>query len=98
MVHVLSIIYVYCVLPTRWLACKTQTIAQSDFNIADIDLCVDLTEITCLEMAEDGTVILNGDFMMHIFEPITDKVSPFAKYLTMISGEKNKAIHYALFV
>ena len=49
---------------------------------------VDLTEEVFLRVADDGELILNEDYMMNIFKPVRDTVTPFDEYLTMMFEEK----------
>ena len=50
--------------------------------------CVDLMKEAFLKIADDGELILNEDYMMNIFKPIRDTVTPLDEYLTMMFEEK----------
>ena len=41
-----------------------------------------------MRIADDGEHILNEDYMMNIFKPISDTVTPLDEYLTMTFEEK----------
>ena len=42
---------------------------------------VNLMEEAFEKIANDGEMMLDEEFMMHIFEPIVNQVEPFAQYL-----------------
>ena len=75
-------------IPTRWLAGKTQELAEFRFGVRDMGRTVDLMEEAFEKIANDGEMMLDKEFMMNIFEPIVDQVEPFAEYLEFIFENK----------
>ena len=55
--------------------------------MTNMGLCVDLMEKSFLQVAEDGEKLLEENFIMKIFKPISDKVKPFEDFLTMTFEE-----------
>ena len=64
MLRVLSIVHVSITLPTRWLVGKTQDLEKYDWGVANMGLCVDLTEKVFLQVAKDGEKLLEENFIM----------------------------------
>ena len=88
MLRVLSIVHVAITLPTRWLAGKTQDLAKYDWGVAGMGVCVDLMEKAFQQVAKDGEKLLEDNFMMKFFMPISDRVKSFEDYLTMTFEER----------
>ena len=49
---------------------------------------VDTLEGAMEEIARDGELLLNEDFIMNIFSKFQENIDPFEKYLTYIFEEK----------
>ncbi len=83
-----AILHVTICIPTRWLAGKTQELAQFQFGVWDTGQIVDLMEETFENIANDGERRLDEQFMMNICEPIVNQIDPFAEYLECIFEKK----------
>jgi hypothetical protein len=88
MMRVLSILHIAVCLPTRWLAGNTHQLAEYDFGYYDMSRVVNMLEEAMEEVAEDGSKMLDEDFMMSIFSDIMEQVEPFQAYLDYIFEEK----------
>ena len=87
--RVLAILHVAICIPTRWLAGKTQELAEFQFGVRNMGrIPVNLMEDTFEEIANDGERLLDKQFTMNIFEPIVNQVDPFAEYLEYIFEKK----------
>jgi hypothetical protein len=85
---VLSILHISICLPTRWLAGKTQDLADYDFGYYDMGLALDLMETSFESIIDEPELILDEDFMMGIFNCISESVDPFQAYLSYMFEEK----------
>ena len=66
LLHVLSILHIAVCLPTRWLAGNTRDLAEHDFGYFDMGTMLDLLDGAFGEILEDGSLLLDEDFMMDI--------------------------------
>jgi hypothetical protein len=57
--HVLSILHIATWIPTRWLAGKTQALAEFQFGVQDMGWTVDLMEEAFEKIANDGEMMLD---------------------------------------
>ncbi len=74
-------LHVAICIPARWLADKTQELAEFQFGVWDTGRTIDLIEVAFEKILSDGERMLDEQFMMNIFEPIVNQVEPFAQYL-----------------
>jgi hypothetical protein len=88
LLRVLSILHISICLPTRWLAGKSQDLAEYNFGYCDMGLALDLMETAFESMIDAPELILDEDFMMGIFFKISEKVDPFQAYLSDMFKEK----------
>ena len=88
LLRLLSILHISICLPTRWLAGKTQDLAEYDFGYYEMGKALDLMETSFESIVDDPKLILDEEFMMGIFSDISDKVDPFQEYLLYMFEEK----------
>jgi hypothetical protein len=69
---VLTILHIATCITTRWLAGKTQELAEFQFGVRDMGRTVDLMKEAFEKIASDGEIMLGKEFMLNIFEPIVD--------------------------
>jgi hypothetical protein len=74
---VLSILHIAICLPTRWLAGKTHELAEYGFGYYDMGEVLDLMEGAFEAIRDDETKILDEEFMLGIFDCISNRVDPF---------------------
>ncbi len=75
--RMLSIIHIAIVLPHWWLASNAHLLSDENFGITDMAEVAELIENGLQEIASNGELILDQDFMMGILKPIQDKVPTF---------------------
>ena len=88
LLRVLSILHISVCLPTRWLTGNTQDLAKFGFGLHDMARVADMLETAMEVVANDGSKMLDEDFIMNIFQDIVDQVDPFKEYLDFIFEEK----------
>ena len=88
LLRVLSILHISVCLQTRWLSGNVEDLAKWDFGVLDMGDVVDTLEAAMEEIAGDGKLMLNEDFVMNIFSKFQEKIDPFDEYLAYIFEEK----------
>jgi hypothetical protein len=88
LLRLLSILHISICLPTRWLAGNAKDLAEYDFGYYDMGKVLDKMEDCFQEIANDGALILNEDYMMDMFSEVSNAVDPFANYLDFMFTEK----------
>ena len=81
LLRVLSILHISICLPTRWLAGKTEDLADHDFGYFDMGRVLDLMEDAFIKIADDGELFLDEEFMMNIFSPLAERVNHSKSFL-----------------
>ena len=89
MLRVLSILYISVGLEFRWLSGNVQDLVKYDFGVLDMGDVVDTLESVMEEVAENGELFLNKDFIMNIFSDLRKQIDPFDEYLTYIFEERS---------
>ncbi len=85
--RVLSILHIAITIPLRWLHSKTHELAAFKFGVAEHgDILGDLEE-GFEKIVEDGSLMLDEDFMMNLFHDRTKHITPFQDYLKHIFEE-----------
>ena len=87
-----SIINLAIVLPMRWLAGKTHTLAAFDWSERSMGRAVKLLEIALVKIGENAKLVLDESFMMHIFDELSNELPPFQEYLAYMYDEKKMAM------
>ena len=91
LLRVLAIVHMTIVLPMRWLSGNCEFLAEYGFGCADMCECVDLMDKACAKIVKNGKKIMDDDFMFGIFDPIKNKVPPFAEYLEYMFDHKTSS-------
>ena len=86
--RLLSILHVAIVLPYRWLAGIAHLLSADNFGITDMAEVAELIHDALANIASDGKLILDQDFMMGILNPITERVPAFEEYLRFMFEEQ----------
>ena len=90
---VLSILHIPVCLSTRWLAGNTKHLAEFNFGHHNMGTMLVLMEAHVEVIADDGTLMVNEDYMMDMFLTIADMVNPFNIYLQfMFTGKLSKPV------
>ena len=71
-----------------WLAEKTHEFAIQNLGVYSMGRAGDLMYKAFLQIEGDGELILDKDFIMHIFLPLYGALPEFEAYLTFNSDEK----------
>jgi hypothetical protein len=85
--RLLSIIHVAIVLPHRWLTGNAHLLAADNFGITDMAEVAQLIHNALDEIASDGQLVLDQDFMMGILDPIKEQVPAFKEYMEFMLEE-----------
>ena len=81
---VLSILHISVCLQTHLLSGNVEDLAKWDFGVLDMGDDVDTLEAAMEEIAGDGKLMLNEDFVMNIFSKFQEKIDPFDEYLACL--------------
>ena len=93
-----SIIHLSIVIPNRWLAGNSHTLAEYNWSERSMGITVDLLEramskvIAGDDQNAPGGLLLDQLFMFSIFDEIRAQLPPFAKYLTYMYESKSMAL------
>ena len=70
------VLHIAICLPTRWLAGIVKDVGYYGFSY-DMGSVLDLMEDRFEEILNDGSLMMNEDYMMDMFSSIPIKVGPF---------------------
>ena len=82
--RVLSILHIAVTLPHRYLSGCADKLADDNFCVLDMNSVVDSIERAMEQIAADGELFLDEDFMMNIFADVVTSVAPLEKYLNYV--------------
>jgi hypothetical protein len=85
--RLLSIIHVAIVLPRRWLTGNVHLLAADDVGIIDMAEVAQLIHNALDEIASDGQLVLDQDFILDILDPIKEQVPAFKEYMEFMLEE-----------
>jgi len=88
MLRVASILHLAVVLPTRWLAGNTHTLADCKWGEKSMGKVVDLLHDAMLKVQSDGSLLMDYDFIMNIFSPLRNELPKLDDYLNYYLEEK----------
>jgi len=72
----------------RWLAGNFGDLEGYDFGVSDIPWALALIDEAFSKIMINGELLLDDDFMMSIFTPISNNIKPFKDYLLYMFEEK----------
>ena len=75
-------------MPVRWLAGKTEELAEYNFGYYDMGRVLDILEAAFEAIIEEPSKFLDEDYMMGLFSEIYEKVDPFDAYLAYMFEQK----------
>ena len=78
--RLLTIYYLSIMLPWRWLAGKTHTLAECGWDAACMGRVLCALRVACLRMKSTPALILSYMYMMGIFGDLRDALLPFKAY------------------
>ena len=87
-----DIIHITIYLTIRWLADNYHILDDYNWSVRSIGIMVDALETVLEAIEEEGLIILNGEFMMGIFQWIMDEIPPFEKYWTHMFQNKSMPV------
>jgi hypothetical protein len=88
LLRVLSIPHITICLPTRWLAGRTQNLAEYNFGYRNMGNVLVLMENAFPKINNDSSFIIDEEFMMEVSAQISNIFDPFQAYLTYMFSEK----------
>jgi hypothetical protein len=77
-----SIFFLTIIVPMRWLASNTFKLASRNWGEKSMGRVIDLVYNAFATIQADGSLILNYDFMMGIFEELKHELPEFNTYMT----------------
>ncbi len=86
--RVASILHLAVVIPMRWLAGNTHKLFEYRWGERSIGHAIKLLHDAFIEIQGDGSLLLEEDFIMNIFESLYDELPPFKEYLNYHLEEK----------
>ena len=98
-----SILHVSIVIPFRWLAGNTHKLAKYGWGARSMGRAVDMLHTTCTQLLDDIKLIHDRNFMMKIFDEISNEIPAFKEFLVFkfktkmtefISKSQTKSIPY----
>ena len=92
LLRVLSILHISLCMPHRWLAGNCGDLKEYGFGVADMPEALDLIDSALGKVMEDGTKLLDEDFMMGMLTPICNKVPPLQDYLDYMFERKTSYV------
>ncbi len=86
--RVASILHLAVVIPMRWLAGNTHKLFEYGWGERSMGRAIALLHDAFVEIQGDGSLLLEEEFVMHIFASLYDKLLPFKEYLDYHFEEK----------
>ena len=80
--RLLGIVYLSCMLPLRWLAGKTHTLAQYGWGARSMSRALNVFLAKLDQIHLNPLQFLSEMFMMNLFQEIMDDLPPFQEYWT----------------
>ena len=90
--RVLAILHISVCMPLRWLAAKCGELEKYNFGVADMATVVDIMDKAFFKVVNDGSKLLDEDFMMEMFKKLTKKLPPLREYLDFMFNEKRSGL------
>jgi len=79
--RVASVLHLAVVIPMRWLAGNTHKLVEYGWGERSIGRAIALLHDAFVEIQGDGSLLLEEEFVMHIFASLCDELPPFKEYL-----------------
>ena len=76
-----SILNVSIIIPIRWLAGKTHTLAHRKWGARSMGRVCDILHNACITLLDDIKLFHDESYMMHLFDEIADELPEFKEYL-----------------
>ena len=86
--RVASILHLAVVIPMRWLAGNTHKLVEYGWGERSMGRAIALLHDAFVEIQGDGSLLLEEEFVMHIFASLYDELPPFKEYLDYHFEEK----------
>jgi hypothetical protein len=86
--RVASILHLAVVIPMRWLAGNTHKLFGYRWGERSMGRAIALLHDAFVEIQGDGSLLLEEEFVMHIFASLYDELPPFKEYLDYHFEEK----------
>ena len=90
--RVCSIIHLAVCLLLQWLAGNYHKLTRYDWSIHSIGQCIDMLENALEQIVDDGSYILDEDFIMGIFTTLHKQLPPFLAYFTHMFENKKMIV------
>jgi hypothetical protein len=86
--RVASILFLAVVVPLRWLAGHTHELMEYGWGERDMGRAVQMLYNAFQSIEEDGSLLLDEDYIMNIFSPFYAEIPPFKEYLDYFLRQK----------
>ena len=86
--RVCSIIHLSICIPIRWLAGNTHQLQEFDWSVRSMGKIVDILDIVLVQIVNDGSKIMDEEFMMGFFADIQNSIPPFKEYYKHMYNKK----------
>ncbi len=86
--RVASILHLAVVIPMRWLAGNTHKLVEYGWEERSMGRAIAMLHDAFVEIQGDGSLLLEEEFVMHIFAPLYDELLLFKEYLDYHFEEK----------
>jgi len=89
--RLLAIMYLFFILPLRWLAGNTHKLASFQWGARSMGRALDVLREKVLQMKENPNLILDEYYMMKIFDQFL-YLTPFAEYLEFMFTKRRMSV------
>ncbi len=86
--RVASILFLAVVVPMRWLAGNTHKLSHRQWGERSMGRAIDLLYSAFAKIQGNGSLFLDYEFIMTIFEPLYSKLPEFEEYMNYYKEEK----------
>jgi hypothetical protein len=86
--RVASILHLAVVIPMRWLAGNTHKLSEYGWGERSRGRAITFLHDAFVDVQGDGALMLDENFIMNIFSPLYEEISPLKEYLDYHFEEK----------
>jgi hypothetical protein len=86
--HVAAIMYLAVIVPMRWLAGNTHKFAHRKWGECSMGRAIDMLHSAFIEVQDAPSLFFDFEYVMHIFEPLYDKLPEFKHYMDYFKEER----------
>ena len=86
--HIAPIMYLAVIVRMRWLAGNTHKLAHRKWAERSMGKVIDMLHSAFIKIQDEPPLLLDFEYIMHIFEPLYDELPEFKDYMDYFKEEQ----------